>query len=310
MTKQTLAMAMIMKREDARLGLVVSILCLIVTVLHVSSASSYAQKNFIWRVQSNKSTVYLLGSIHFLKKDVYPLSNAIENAFNASNVLAVEANVNDISGLNVQRLMESAFYPGDDTLERHVSGSTLKTIKEQTEGLGLPVEIVYKQKPWLLGLTLESLALLKSGYDPNYGIDKYFLSKAADKKKILELESLDYQIDLLSGLSENEQELFLLQTIKDLKILEREVNALVDAWKTGAADRFASTVTKNLADDRRFIPIYDKLIYKRNRDMASKIEGFLKTKDTYFVVVGAAHLLGDRGIIQLLRGKGYSVDQL
>jgi uncharacterized protein YbaP (TraB family) len=151
---------------------------------------------------------------------------------------------------------------------------------------------------------------MKSGYDPEYGIDKYFLSKAAGKKKILELESLDYQIDLLSGLDDTEQELFLLYTLKDLKILVQEVDKLVDAWKSGAAESMESTITKSFTEDRKFYPIYEKLIYKRNRNMTLKIEDFLRTSGTYFVVVGAAHLLGDRGIIQLLKEKGFNVEQL
>jgi uncharacterized protein len=71
-----------------------------------------------------------------------------------------------------------------------------------------------------------------------------------------------------------------------------------------------ATISKSFSENGRFRPIYEKLIYKRNRNMARKIEGFLGTNGTYFVVVGAAHLLGDRGIIQLLREKGYTVEQL
>ena len=299
-----------MKRKASSLSLIVSILFLIVTFICTTYTFSYAEKSFLWRVQSKRSTVYILGSIHLLKKDIYPLSRTIENAFEKSDFLAVEADINDIGRLNIQKLMESAFYSGNDTLEKHVSRSTFDTIKEQTERLGLPVEFVYNQKPWFLGLTLSSLELMKSGYDPNYGMDKYFLSKAAGTKKILELESLDYQIDLLSSLNDDEQELFLLYTLKDLKILTQEVDNLVDAWQSGAAESMEKTVTKSFTEDRRFSGIYDKLIHKRNRNMALKIEGFLKTNRTYFVVVGAAHLLGDRGIVQLLKGRGYSVEQL
>lgn len=301
---------MIMKRKGAKCGLFVSILCLIVTYIHITSVFAYAQKNFLWRVQSKKSTVYILGSIHMLKQDIYPLSGTLEEAFDASDVLAVEADINDISRLDVQSFMESAFYSGDDTLDKHVSGSTLETIKEQTDRAGLPFEVVMKQKPWFLGLMLESLELMKSGYNLDYGIDKYFLSKAGNKKKVVELESLEYQMDLLSGLNDDEQELFLLYTIKDLKTLAQEVDSMVEAWKSGAADSIASMVTKSFTDDRRLQPLYDKLIYKRNKNMTLKIDGFLKTRRTYFVIVGAAHLLGDKGIIQLLQNKGYSVEQL
>ncbi|HVO65435.1 MAG TPA: TraB/GumN family protein [Syntrophales bacterium] len=299
-----------MKRGSSSLSLIVSILFLIVTFIHVTYTSSFADKNFLWRVQSKRSTVYMLGSIHLLKKDIYPLSCAIEGAFDKSDVLAVEADINDISRLDIQKLMSSAFYSGDDNLEKHVTRDTFEVVKDNIGRLGLPVEFVYNQKPWFLGLTLESLELMKSGYDPECGIDKHFLTKALGKKKILELESLDYQIDLLSGLNDTEQELFLLYTLKDLNILVQEVDKLVDAWKSGSAESMNSIISKSFSEDGRFRPVYEKLIYKRNRSMAQKIEGFLETNGTYFVVVGAAHLLGDKGIIQLLRENGYNAEQL
>ena len=252
----------------------------------------------------------MLGSIHLLKKDVYPLNRTIEGAFEKADVLAVEADVNDVSRLDIQKLMASAFYPGGDSLEKHVSEKTFNLIRDETGRAGLPMELVYSQKPWFLALTLESVELMKSGYDPNYGIDKHFLSKAEGRKKISELESLDYQINLLAGLNNEEQELFLLYTLRELKILVREVDRLVDAWKSGAVEKMESMATKSLVEDRRFYTIYDKLIYKRNRSMAQKIDGYLNTSRIYFVVVGAAHLIGDKGIIQLLKDKGYSVEQL
>jgi len=301
---------MSLKSKAAKLNKIISVIFLIAIFICAGYSSSYADKNFLWRVQSKRNTVYVLGSIHLLKKDVYPLSRTIEVAFEKSDILAVEADVNDISRLNLQKLMENAFYPVNDSLEKHVSGKTFNVIREETARAGLPMDLVYNQKPWFLGLTLESVELMKSGYDPNYGIDKYFLSKAEGRKKISELESLDYQIDLLAGLNDEEQELFLLYTLKELKILVQEVDKLVDAWKSGAVEKMESTITKSLAEDRRFYTIYDKLIYKRNRNMSQKIEGYLKTNGTYFVVVGAAHLLGDKGIIQLLKDKGYSVEQL
>jgi len=301
---------MVLKSKVAKLNKIVSVIFLIGMFICASYSLSCAEKNFLWRVQSKRNTVYVLGSIHLLKKDIYPLSRTIEVAFEKSDILAVEANVNDISRLDIGKLMESAFYPANDSLEKHVSGKTFSLIKEETARAGLPMELVYNQRPWFLGLTLESIELMKSGYDPNYGIDKYFLSKAEGRKKISELESLDYQINLLAGLNDEEQELFLLYTLRELRILVQEVDKLVDAWKSGAVEKMESTITKSLAEDRRFYTIYDKLIYKRNRNMAQKIEGYLKTNGTYFVVVGAAHLLGDKGIIQLLKDRGYSVEQL
>src|SRR3972149_2659311 len=99
-------------------------------------------------------------------------------------------------------------------------------VKKETSGLGIPVELINKQRPWFLAMTLEALESLKLGFDPNYGIDKYFLSKAEGKKRILELESLDYQLNLLSSFSDKDQELLLLYTLRDLRILEQELEQL------------------------------------------------------------------------------------
>ncbi|MEW6419537.1 MAG: TraB/GumN family protein [Nitrospirota bacterium] len=70
-----------------------------------------------------------------------------------------------------------------------------------------------------------------------------------------------------------------------------------------------SLITRSSTEDRRMSSIYEKLIYERNRNMVSKIEDFLKTKETYFIVAGAGHLVGNKGIIEMLRNKGYNVEQ-
>jgi uncharacterized protein YbaP (TraB family) len=82
------------------------------------------------------------------------------------------------------------------------------------------------------------------------------------------------------------------------------------AWKTGDVKNMESIATKPLAEDKNLSSLYEKLIYERNRNMVLRIEEFLKTKETYFVVVGAGHLVGKKGIIEMLKGKGYHVEQL
>jgi uncharacterized protein YbaP (TraB family) len=299
-------------REDRRdmRGKIARILSVIVFITVISSVPAYAEKTFMWKVRSQTATVYILGSIHFMKKEFYPLNKRIEGAFDKSTVLAVEANVDDVSKLDIQGLMEKAFYPSDDTLEKHVSAETYGRVKKAFEAFGIPAWLIDKQKPWFLALTLESLALVKLGFDPGYGIDVHFLSEASGKKKIKELESIDYQINLLSGFSDGEQEAFLLSTLKDLNSYEKEVDKLLDAWVSGDTGGVESILKESTIKDEGMASVYDKLLYERNRNMVSKIEGYLKSGEPHFVIVGAGHLLGERGIINLLRQKGYQIEQL
>ncbi len=299
-----------MKKQTIKLFLVSSLLIGFAFSLFVQNSLSQPKKSFLWKVQSKTNTVYVLGSIHYLKKEVYPLDEKIEKAFDQSNVLGVEANLDNTSKMDVQKLVESAFYSGDETLEKRVAPEAYELVKKQLTELGASLEAANKYRPWFLALSLASLEVLKLGFDPNYGIDRYFLSKATEKKKIVELESLEYQIKLLSTLSEKEQELFLLYTLKDINVLEQELDKLVKAWSVGDDKGIESIMTKSLKEDKRLTPVYEKLVIERNKKMASKIEDYLKEKETYFVIVGAGHLVGSQGIIELLKSKGFVVEQL
>jgi uncharacterized protein YbaP (TraB family) len=241
---------------------------------------------------------------------MYPLDEKIEKAFEQSDILGVETNVNDISKMDIQKFMESAVYSGDETLEKHLSPEILELVKKQLIGLGTSFEAVNKYRPWFLSLFLESVVILKLRFDPKYGVDLYFLSKAKEKQKIVELESPEYQLNLFSKLSEKDQELLLLYTLKDIKVLEQEFNQLVKAWTEGDGEETELIMTKSIKEDKRFIPIYERFIIERNRKMVSKIEEYLKEKETFFIIVGAGHLVGNQGIIELLKGKGFSPEQL
>ncbi|NWF76342.1 MAG: TraB/GumN family protein [Nitrospirae bacterium] len=280
------------------------------TAVIIKESFADNQKTFLWKVQSKTNTVYILGSIHFMKKEAYPLNKKIERAFESSDVLAVEANINDLTKIDFQKVIETAIYPGNETLENHVSKETYELIRKELELSGIPLLLVNKQKPWFLALTLTSLKLIQLGFDPTLGIDIHFLSKAKGNKKIKELESIEYQINLLSNFTDQEQETFLLYTLKDIDFLERDADRLLSAWTNGDIKTTETIITKALWQDRKMSSIYEKLIYERNRNITSKIEEFLRTNEIHFVVVGAGHLIGKKGIIEMLREKGYPLLQL
>ena len=267
-------------------------------------------KSFLWRVRTGTATVYLLGSVHFMKKDAYPLGSVIENAFAVSGTLAVEADINNIGKTTLERLSETGFYHGEDSIARHISPETYAYVKQEAARLGFPAASVDRQRPWLLGMMMSSMELMKAGYNPHYGIDKYFLTKAAGKKKILELESIDYQINLLAGLPDDEQEYFLIYAIKDLQTLIAQMDIVMEAWRSGNAGRISSIMERSIAGDERLQAIHEKIMTDRNRNITQKIVSYLGSRETVFVVVGAGHLVGDTGIVELLRKQGYTVEQL
>ncbi len=269
------------------------------------------QTGFIWKVRSKTATVYLLGTVHLAKPGIYPLAKTVEDCFAKADTLAVEANLTEVDKGRLQQLITAtATYGADDTLEKHISDATYELVKGELEGNGLPIEEFNKIKPWFLALTLTTLELGKLGYDPNYGLDRYFTEKAQGKKRIVELESFDYQINLLNSFSDWEQDLFLLYTVRELATLKKEADAMLATWKAGDASGMEAIISRELVEHPELATIYEKLFYARNRAMAGKIERFLQSKGTTFVAVGAGHLVGPQGLVELLRGKGYSVGQL
>jgi len=273
--------------------------------------STGTDKNFLWKVQGNGGTVFLFGSLHLAKADTYPLARQIEESFDASATLALEADPTAAMGSEMQqRMVVSALYTGNDTIRQHLSQGTYDLASRELARVGLPIEQFAKSKPWLLAMTIEVLELQQLGYSPEYGIDLYFAGKAHGKKKIVELESFDSQINLLNGFSDREQELFLLSTIKDMGTIRDDMDGLMRAWRTGDTKSMEQFVTRSLTDYPDTKSIFEKLYYQRNREMAGRIGQFLKGGERCFAVVGAAHLVGKEGIIEILKRKGYRVEQL
>jgi uncharacterized protein YbaP (TraB family) len=268
-------------------------------------------KCFLWEVRSKTGRAYLLGSVHLAKAGLYPMSPVIEKSFDTANIVAVEADPEKGGNPELaQKMLMAASYTGNDTLRQHLSHQTYELAEREMGKIGIPVEKFSTLKPWFLALTIGILEFQRLGYNPEYGIDRYFTGKARGKKKIVELESFDYQINLLSGFTDLEQDLFLRYTIMDIKTVEKDIERLMSSWQTGDAAAMESIVMQSLNESPELLPVFEKLFYRRNREMAGKIEQFLRSGDTYFIVVGAAHLVGKESIIDLLRKKGYAIKQM
>ena len=175
---------------------------------------------------------------------------------------------------------------------------------------GLPLEIYQIQKPWLLAVGLSTLELGKLGYREDLGVDQHFLRRAQGAKPIVELESLDSQIGIFDQLSASEQEQLLVQTLDELGDSGEYFGGLFDAWKRGDADAIDDIISASQGQSAAGDRLYDRLFTKRNKEMASKIGGMLDDNKTYFVVLGAGHLVGDGGVVELLRRRGFELSQL
>lgn len=267
-------------------------------------------KNFLWKVTApNGNSLHLLGSIHMADASTYPLPRAMEEAFSASDVLVVEADIERVDASALMRLtMEKAALTDGRTLSQVVSKETWALVEKAADGL-LPIAALEPFQPWYASMTLASMAIAKSGLDPKHGIDRHFLSQRGERK-VVELEGVAFQIGLLSDFPLAQQEQLLAWTLTDMDTLARELDRLVSAWKTGDEKRLENIVTESARQHPAAKPVIDALVHKRNAAMTAKVERMLKTPDKEFVVVGAAHLVGESGLVRQLAKKGYRLEQL
>jgi uncharacterized protein YbaP (TraB family) len=268
-------------------------------------------KVFMWDIASDTSTVHLLGTIHFLSEDMYPLDGAIERAFEESGTVVMEmaasqANLMKAAGLALQEGM----YRDDRTLDTSLSPEVLAKLDAYLKERGLGVASFNKMKPWLMTVTLAVLELSNLGFKAEQGIDMHFYQKAVERSiPVWDLETPEFQVKMLSEGTDEEHEKALSEALDQLPKTGEVLDKLTGGWKAGAPDAIDQVLVEYRSEDEALRAREERIIYERNEHMTEKIEQLLKRPGTYFVMIGGAHLVGERGIVKVLQDKGYKVTQ-
>ncbi|MBE7683700.1 TraB/GumN family protein [Paenibacillus sp. P13VS] len=283
------------------------------TVLLVSKGAETAVqtggRGFMWEVESNGNTVYLVGSMHIADDSFYPLREEFEEAFAEADYLGVEIDISKAADEAQQKLiLDLGSYQDGTTLKDHVSSETYTKLGDILKKNGLEPNALDAFKPWVAESTLASLKSTTAGYEASAGVDLYFIQKAIESKlPIIELESYESQLGMFNDFSKELQEETLKATLDNFDVLDDSVNQMAEMWKTGNDEQLLE-LTNSFSDNEE----YNKaMLIDRNIGMADKIDGYLKSdkKEEYFIVVGAAHYLGEHGIVKLLEDKGYTVER-
>jgi uncharacterized protein YbaP (TraB family) len=133
---------------------------------------------------------------------------------------------------------------------------------------------------------------------------------ATGKKEILELEGIEFQLKLFESFSKEETEKFLLSTVLEADQIGKEMDKMIQAWLDGDTGVMEQLMTEDVKQFPELKDFYNRLIDIRNAGMVEKITSYLEQGKKIFVVVGAAHMIGQKGIVQLLKNKGYKIEQL
>jgi uncharacterized protein len=275
-----------------------TILFLIFLVL--LSSNSFAGGIF-WEVKSknnNKATVYLLGSIHMATDELYPMPKEIDAAFSNSDYLVLELDISKINPIEMQKKM---MLEDGKTIDNLLSESLIDKLETEFSNVGMKKSEWMRFRPWSAILILTQKILIRDGLSPDLGIDFHYLMETIkDGQEVLELESFELQMETFARL-DSFPDSYIDYSLESLHEGKKMVDQMIKAWKIGDT----LSISKILWDEEsQKIEGYDELLKimldERNVGMTNKIEEYLNTNKTYFVIVGAGHLLGEKGILQLL----------
>lgn len=264
-------------------------------------------RSFLWQLRSQHRSVYLLGSIHFMKPGSSPFSQAVEDAFERAGVVVFEADLGDLGAAAVGMLSAGSLADGT-ALDQVVPESLYLELVKRLDALGMTAADVSSMKPWMVALSLTSLELVRAGYLGDQGIDATLYERAGTAgKERRGLETAEFQVSLFAGLSDEESLEFLRYTLDELDSVIPMVDDIVEAWRAGDADRLEALLKEGFDEHR---DLYRRFVTDRNQAWLPQIEALLNGDADAIVVVGSLHLVGAEGLIAMLRAKGYRVTQL
>ena len=268
-------------------------------------------RGVFYQIDYEDTTVYLFGSIHLGLEEMYPLHGAVEQAYTESDIVGVEVDIHNFDFIEFQNfIVEHGLYQDGSTLADYLEEDLYHEIISIFGEQGLPEEAIAVLKPWALSMDLQGILYSDMGLDADLGIENYFLAKAAeDDKEVVSLETMIDQLQLFAMPSEETQIEMLRELVFEQEEGKSELENLVSHWMTGDLVYLETLreVEDNWSED--YLEYHTALTDVRDLAMAEKIDGFLQSNstNTYFIIVGALHLVGENSIVDLLEQKGYEI---
>jgi len=263
----------------------------------------------LWKVTSETSELYIGGTCHVLRKTDYPLPTEFDTAYSNAEIIIFETDIGALTLPETQNMiLQKGKYPDGNTLETVLSAETYSVLDTHCETIGLPIASLKAFKPSIVILTFYAIELQKHGVTQS-GVDLFYYEKATnDQKKTGQLETIEKQIDYLTGLGSGNEDAFVMQSIKDIQETGDIITGLIQAWREGDEPKLVELILESM--EKEYPDLYRLFILERNQQWLPAIEDHLRTPETELILVGVGHLVGKDSIIKMLEDKKYKIEKI
>ncbi len=263
-----------------------------------------------WEVTADDGrTLYLVGTLHAARESLYPLPESVQRAFADAEALVLEVDTRHVDPAEAARIArDRGRMLQGHTLRDLVSSDAWSRVLAWAHRLGIPERNMLAMQPWLAAVTLVALEMRRIGLDPALGMEHHFATLADERGiPIAELESLAEQLEMLANLSESTQVAFLDHSLAGTEVFAGSVDDIIRNWVEGDTEAMEELLGSSFDGHGE---LYDTLMRQRNLRWLPVVETMLGSGRTHFVAVGALHMFGADGLVELLQVRGYRVEPL
>jgi uncharacterized protein YbaP (TraB family) len=263
----------------------------------------------LWKVSNHQHSLYLGGTVHVLRDNDYPLPQAYQRAFDDADLIILETDLQATQNTDFQRILTATVrYPQGETLSDHLSPAAERALQQYCQQSGIAMQALMPYKPAWTMLTLLSIELKRLGIAAT-GVDHYYMQRALDENKPMAgLETAQQQLSFIANLGTGSESTLILHTLDELEQIGQLLDEMVHMWRSGDIEALERTFVRPMATD--YPDIYRTLLVERNNTWLPQLERHLRENRTALVLVGAAHLVGEDGLLAQLQQKGYQISQL
>lgn len=262
----------------------------------------------LWTLKDDDTVIHLYGTVHILRPDTEWRTPDFEAAFAAADMLVLEADTNSPEARQAMQTLipKYGLFDEGQTLNGVIDDADEQTVETALNAFGFPMAALQPMKPWLVSLQISVAQMVKSGYDPESGVEPILTREArVAGKRLGYLETAEDQFSILAGADMEQQVKGLLFTAQTLEFGPELLDALVTEWADGDVAGLGEILSEPDAIGGK--KAYEDLLVNRNRNWVPQITAMLETPGTIFVAVGSGHLAGPDSVINMLRAKGLEV---